>query len=60
MGDQRALRDERWKLSWSGDQPAALYDLVEDPGEANDLARAQPDRLPWLGGWGADGVFGSL
>ena len=45
VGDQRAVRDERWKLSWTGDQPAALYDLVEDPGEANDLARERPDQV---------------
>jgi arylsulfatase A-like enzyme len=43
----RAMRLGRWKL-FDGRQrgeKAALYDLSDDPGETQDLAAAQPDRV---------------
>lgn len=42
---QSALREGRYKLIWFYEtQRAALYDLREDPGEANDLSRSMPGR----------------
>ena len=43
MDDQRAIRDDRWKLLYrSKEDRAALYDLKNDPHELNDLA-AKPE-----------------
>ena len=40
-----ALRSGSWKLiEWFEDQRIELYDLATDPGEAHDLAAAQPER----------------
>jgi arylsulfatase A-like enzyme len=41
--DERAVRDERWKLLWSLDREPRLYDLLDDPGETRDLARERPE-----------------
>ena len=46
--DGQALIDERYKLlrgAEKGGGKFELYDLKNDPGEANDLSSAQPDRL---------------
>jgi len=42
-----ALRDGDWKLVWQATLPSRveLYDLKADPGEKNDLAAAQPERV---------------
>jgi len=50
VGDQHAMRDSRWKLYWRDDEPAALYDLVDDPGEANDLAGQRPEQVEAMRG----------
>jgi hypothetical protein len=43
MDDQRAIRDDRWKLFYRHkENRAALYDLKNDPHELNDLA-AKPE-----------------
>ena len=43
MDDQRAIRDDRWKLFYRPKEDrAALYDLKNDPHELNDLA-AKPE-----------------
>jgi arylsulfatase A-like enzyme len=43
MDDQRAIRDDRWKLFYRPKEDrAALYDLENDPHELNDLA-AKPE-----------------
>lgn len=42
--DERAVRDERWKLIWSLAKGRwELYDLKEDPLETRDLSEARPD-----------------
>jgi arylsulfatase len=41
----RAMRDGRWKLVWSGSGPWELYDLEKDRTEMYDLAGVQPRRL---------------
>ncbi|MFM7138626.1 MAG: sulfatase-like hydrolase/transferase [Planctomycetota bacterium] len=58
--DQWAVRSGDWKLVVSkggGGQPE-LYDLAADPGEANDLAATEPDRVARLRGlydaWNAE------
>jgi arylsulfatase A-like enzyme len=43
MGANKAMRSRNWKLVQLGDQPAELYDLAADIGEANNLAAAKPD-----------------
>jgi len=46
-GGQAALIDNRFKIispRWEG-EPFALYDLVEDPTESNNLASRQPEKL---------------
>ena len=42
-----ALRDGDWKLVWQATLPSRveLYDLKAAPGEKNDLAAAQPERV---------------
>ncbi len=40
-----AIRQGRWKLLRFPDRPAQLYDIAQDPGEARDLAAAEPARL---------------
>lgn len=42
--DQRAVRDERWKLIWSLPKGRwELFDLREDPLETRDLSTERPD-----------------
>lgn len=42
--DERALRDERWKLIWSlAEDRWRLYDLQDDPREERDLASQRAD-----------------
>jgi len=44
MIDERAVRDERWKLIWSLPKGHwELYDLKEDPLETRDLSASRPD-----------------
>jgi arylsulfatase A-like enzyme len=45
VGEQHAMRQGRWKLHWVGEQPAALYDLIVDPGERRDLAAQHADQV---------------
>ena len=42
-----ALRDGDWKLVWQATLPSRveLYDLKADPGEKNNLAAVQPERV---------------
>ena len=43
---RQAVRQGHWKAVRHGlEKPFALYDLADDPGEARNLAAAQPDRL---------------
>jgi arylsulfatase A-like enzyme len=41
----RAMRDGKWKLAWSGKGPWELYDMESDRTEMHDLSRSEPDRL---------------
>lgn len=42
--DERAVRDERWKLIWAAaDGHWRLFDLKNDPGESSDQAQAHPE-----------------
>ena len=42
--DERAVRDERWKLHWYLHKDRfELYDLQNDPGETEDLSSKKPD-----------------
>ncbi len=50
-GDDYAIRDRDWKLSWndeSGPKTIQLFNLAEDPGEWKDLAATQPERAQAL------------
>lgn len=40
-----ALRRDGWKIQWGGDGRHALYHVAEDPGETDDRAVAEPDRV---------------
>ncbi len=40
-----ALRYSGYKIQWGSDGRHALYHVDQDPGETNDLAAAEPDRL---------------
>ena len=40
-----ALRRGGYKVQWGSDGRHTLYHVDDDPGEANDLAAAEPDRL---------------
>ena len=44
----RAVRQGKWKLVWSGDAPARLYDLTADIEEEKDLAATQPEVVKCL------------
>jgi len=48
----RAIRQEHWKLLWQprpmGAASWALYDLAKDPGERQDLAAEQPEKVQQL------------
>ncbi len=44
-GTARAVREGSWKLVRLDDQPAELYDLASDVGEAKNLATEKPDVL---------------
>ncbi|MEK7390259.1 MAG: sulfatase [Elusimicrobiota bacterium] len=47
--DERAIRDERWKLIWSLPQGNwHLYDLKNDPMETTNLASKHPEQLARL------------
>jgi arylsulfatase B len=49
VGPQAALREGDWKIHRGrGDRAWQLFRLVDDPGEARDLAAAQPGRLAAL------------
>ena len=45
--NQRAVRSGNWKLLFDGAQ-VLLFDLANDPGERNDLAARQPERVARL------------
>ena len=49
---QRALRMGRWKILWmappTGTGKWELYDIIDDPSEANDLAQVNPEILERL------------
>jgi arylsulfatase A-like enzyme len=48
-GPQSAMRDGQWKLIHNIEADThELYDLAQDPGEAKDLASAQPERTKEL------------
>ena len=48
-GPQSAMRDGHWKLIHNIEPDThELYDLAQDPGEAKDLASAQPERTQEL------------
>lgn len=38
-----AVYSSPWKLIWSSDKPAQLYNVLEDAGEKNDQAAAHPE-----------------
>lgn len=42
MRDRAAVRRDQWKLVRLGDRPLELFDLSQDLGETENLARAQP------------------
>ena len=44
----RAVREDSFKLVMEGDRAPELYDLARDPGETNNLAAAQPERVDRL------------
>lgn len=44
----RALRQGDWKITDIGDGQWRLFNIAGDPGETNDLASAQPERLKQL------------
>jgi arylsulfatase A-like enzyme len=44
-GDHHAVRSGVWKLTVPAVEPAGLYDLSNDRGEAKDLSAAEPERL---------------
>lgn len=47
--DERAIRDERFKLLWAAARGRwELYDLVDDPAETRDISAARPDILARL------------
>jgi arylsulfatase A-like enzyme len=46
---QWAVTDGRWRMVWSADAPARLYDLAADPGETTDVAAGHADVLERLG-----------
>ena len=50
----RAVRQGNWKLRWQwkpyGTGDWELFDLISDPGERQDLASKQPEKVVALGG----------
>ena len=48
MENRGTIRDGDWKLMRFPDRPAELYNLVEDPGEQNNLAAAHPEMVKAL------------
>ena len=48
METRGAIRDGDWKLLRFPDRPAELYNLIDDPGEQNDLAAIHPERVSAL------------
>jgi arylsulfatase A-like enzyme len=44
----RAIREGNFKLVMEGDESPALYQLAADPGEANNLAASDPERVARL------------
>lgn len=50
-GEDYAIRDGDWKLTWNdqaGPLSIRLFNMVDDAGEWNDLASAQPERAQTL------------
>ncbi len=45
---QKAIRDGKWKLVASFNEPWELYDMEADRTELNDLAKTQPERVKQL------------
>lgn len=50
FGPRRGMRAGDWKLQWNGEDPAALYNLADDPGESKNLAGAKPEVVEKLMG----------
>ncbi|MBI2687041.1 MAG: sulfatase-like hydrolase/transferase [Acidobacteria bacterium] len=48
--DAKMVRTDRWKLNYYPDNGCELYDLANDPGEWNNLARSEPERVNELKG----------
>ena len=44
----RGVRKQNWKMVWSGDAPARLYDLAHDIEEEHDLAPSHPEIIKQL------------
>lgn len=54
FGPRRAIRSGDWKLQWNGDETPHLYNLVNDIGEANDVAVDNPQVVaPLMAEWKA-------
>ena len=58
MGSNKAVRSGTWKLCVRGRKPPELYNLANDLGEKNNLAKSQPDLtrnlMESLAKWEAD------
>lgn len=45
FGQQWAVRKGDWKLTKLANEPVKLFNLAKDPGEKNDLAAEQPEKV---------------